>query len=180
MANEAKNPGVLPFEGRWPKLDPTAFVAPGAYVIGDVEIGADSSIWYTSVLRGDEESIRIGARSNVQDGSVIHTTTGLADTWIGDDVLIGHMCIIHGCRLEDRAFVGMGATILDNAVIESDAMLAAGALLTPGKRIPSGQLWAGRPAKFMRDLTEQDLKANAMSVEEYVRLARAHRASLSP
>lgn len=179
MANEAGNPGVLPFEGRWPKLDPTAFVAPGAYVIGDVEIGADSSIWYTSVLRGDEESIRIGARSNVQDGSVIHTTTGLADTWIGDDVLIGHMCIIHGCRLEDRAFVGMGATILDNAVIESDAMLAAGALLTPGKRIPSGQLWAGRPAKFMRDLTEQDLKANAMSVEEYVRLARAHRASLA-
>lgn len=178
-SDNERQPGVLPFEGHLPRIDPTAFVAPGAFVIGDAEMGPDSSVWYTSVLRGDEERIHLGARSNVQDGSVVHTTTGLAETWIGDDVLIGHMCIIHGCRLEDRAFVGMGATILDNAVIESDAMLAAGALLTPGKRIPSGQLWAGRPAKFMRALTEDDLKANALSVEEYVRLARAHRTSLA-
>lgn len=173
------NPGILPFEDHLPRIDSTAFIAPGAYVIGDVEIGAEASVWYNCVLRGDEETIRLGARSNIQDGSIVHTTTGLADTWIGDDVLIGHMCIIHGCRLEDRAFIGMGATILDNAVVESDAMLAAGALLTPGKRIPSGQLWAGRPAKFMRELTEADLEANAKSVEEYVRLGRAHRATLA-
>lgn len=180
MAGQGRShPGILPFEGKWPSIDPLAFVAPGACVIGKVDMGPESSVWYNCVLRGDEETIRLGARSNIQDGSVVHTTTGLSDTWIGDDVLIGHMCIIHGCRLEDRAFVGMGATILDNAVIESDAMLAAGALLTPGKRIPRGELWAGRPARFMRALTDKDLENNRLSVEEYVRLAHAHRASLA-
>tara|TARA_R110002167_G_scaffold259078_3_gene465586 strand:- start:111 stop:695 length:585 start_codon:yes stop_codon:yes gene_type:complete len=176
---QRKNPGILPFEGHWPQIDNTAFVAPGAQVIGMVEMGPEASVWYNCVLRGDEEKIHLGSRSNIQDGSVVHTTTGLADTWIGDDVLIGHMCIIHGCRLEDRAFIGMGATILDNAVVESDAMLAAGALLTPGKVVPSGQLWAGRPAKFMRDLTPTDLENNSKSVAEYVRLSWAHRASLA-
>lgn len=171
--------GVLPFEGRVPRLAPDVFIAPGAWVIGDVEIGLRSSIWYNTVVRGDEEPIHIGARSNLQDGTVVHTSGGTAPTWIGDDVLVGHMCLIHGCRLEDGAFVGMGATILDHAVIESGGMLAAGALLTPGKRIPAGQLWAGRPAKYMRDLTPADVEENQRALHEYLTLAEAHARTLA-
>lgn len=180
MPQQAKlHSGILPFQDTWPRIDPRAFVAPGAFVIGNVEMGPEASVWYNCVLRGDEEPIRLGARSNIQDGSIVHTSVGISNTWIGDDVLVGHMCILHGCRLEDRAFVGMGATVLDNTVIESDAMLAAGAMLTPGKTIPSGQLWAGRPAKFMRDLTEDDFKIFRDSVEEYVQLSVQHQASLN-
>jgi len=171
--------GVLPFGSHHPQLNPTAFVAPGAWVIGQVSMGAQASVWYNCVVRGDEEPIHIGARSNLQDGTIVHTSAGKADTWIGEGVLVGHLCLLHGCRLEDRAFVGMGATVLDHAVIESDAMLAAGALLTPGKRIPSGELWAGRPAKFMRALTADDLADNLRGVEEYLELARHHRATLA-
>jgi len=171
--------GVIAYDNRFPVVDASAFVAPGAWVIGTVEIGAQSSVWYNCVVRGDEEPIRMGARSNLQDGTIVHTSAGRADTWIGDDVLVGHMCIIHGCRLENRSFVGMGATVLDHAVIESDAMLAAGALLTPGKRIPSGQLWAGRPAKFMRELTEEDIADNMRAVDEYVHLAEVHARTLA-
>jgi len=178
MAPPPQRPGVLPFGRHWPELDPTVFIAPGAWVIGQVSIGARASVWYNCVVRGDEEPIHIGAGSNLQDGTVVHTSRGLADTWIGDGVLVGHMCMLHGCRLEDRAFVGMGATVLDHAVIETDAMLAAGALLTPGKRIPSGQLWAGRPAKFMRELTPEDLAGNLRGVEEYLELSRQHAATL--
>jgi carbonic anhydrase/acetyltransferase-like protein (isoleucine patch superfamily) len=175
---DMSRPGVIPFESHLPDVADDAFVAPGAWVIGRVTMGPLSSVWYNTVVRGDEEPIHIGARSNIQDGSVIHTSSGRADTWIGDNVLVGHMCIIHGCRLEDRAFVGMGATVLDHAVIEPDAMLAAGALLTPGKRIPSGELWAGRPAKFMRKLSDEDIANNARAVEEYVRLAVHHRETM--
>jgi carbonic anhydrase/acetyltransferase-like protein (isoleucine patch superfamily) len=170
---------VLPFRGIVPKVDDSAFIAPGAFVIGDVEVGPESSVWYNSVIRGDEEPIRIGARCNIQDGSVIHTTGGVADTWIGDDVLIGHGCIIHGCRLDHGAFVGMGATILDHAVIEKEGMLAAGALLTPGKRVESGQLWGGSPARFMRPLTEKDFTDMSESVTMYIELAKAHRQALA-
>ncbi|MDP6346674.1 MAG: gamma carbonic anhydrase family protein [Alphaproteobacteria bacterium] len=170
---------ILPFEERQPKLDPRAFVAPGAYVIGEVEMGALASVWYNCVVRGDEEPIHIGRRTNLQDGTIVHTSAGIADTWIGDEVLVGHMCLLHGCRLEDRAFVGMGSTVLDHAVIESGAMLAAGALLTPGKRIPSGQLWGGSPAKYMRDLRPEELKTHAHMVEEYVQLALKHTATLA-
>jgi carbonic anhydrase/acetyltransferase-like protein (isoleucine patch superfamily) len=170
---------ILPYNGIVPKVDPSAFIAPGAFVIGDVEIGPESSIWYNCVVRGDEEPIRIGARSNIQDGTIIHTTSGLADTWIGDDVLIGHGSIIHGCRLENGAFVGMGSTLLDHSVIESEAMLAAGSLLTSGKRIECGQLWGGRPAKFMRPLKEKDFSDMSASVRLYLELASAHRRSLA-
>lgn len=169
---------VLPFGDAWPQIADGAFIAPGAVVIGKVEVGVKSSIWYNSVVRGDEEPITIGAGTNIQDGSVVHTSGGRAGVWIGDDVLIGHMCCIHGCRLENRAFVGMGAIILDHAVIEEDGMLAAGSLLTPGKRIPKGELWAGRPAAFMRELSGDDLANNARAVEEYIRLALAHTSTL--
>jgi carbonic anhydrase/acetyltransferase-like protein (isoleucine patch superfamily) len=175
---------LLPFSGRSPRVDPTAFVAPGARLIGDVEVGPDASIWYNCVLRGDVNRIRIGARTNIQDGSVIHVDSPKAGdeeghpTIIGADVLIGHMAMVHGCVLHDRSFVGLGAIVMDGCEIESGGMLAAGALLTPGKRIASGELWAGRPAKFVRSLSERELAGQQEGVAHYVELARAHREAL--
>ena len=175
---------LLLFDGKSPRVDPNAFVAPGARLIGDVEIGPDASIWYNCVLRGDVNRIRVGARSNIQDGSVIHVDSPKAGddkglpTLIGEDVLIGHLAMIHGCILHDRAFVGLGAIVMDGCEIESDAMLAAGAMLTPGKRIPAGQLWAGRPARYVRELSAADLAGQQAGVAHYVALARAHRAAI--
>ena len=176
---------ILSFGGNTPRINPAAFVAPGAQLIGDIEIGAEASIWYNCVLRGDVNRIRVGARSNIQDGSVIHVDSrkpgdeeGLP-TLIGEDVLIGHLAMVHGCILHDRAFVGLGSIVMDGCVIESDAMLAAGGMLTPGKRIPSGQLWAGQPARYVRDLTPQELAGHRAGVAHYVELAKAHSAALS-
>jgi carbonic anhydrase/acetyltransferase-like protein (isoleucine patch superfamily) len=176
---------VIPFGGKAPRVDPAAFVAPGAVLIGDVEIGPEASIWYNCVLRGDVNRIRIGARSNLQDGSVVHVDSprlgseaGLP-TIVGEDVLIGHMAMIHGCILHDRAFVGLGAIVMDGCEIEGGGMLAAGALLAPGRRIPAGQLWAGRPAKYVRDLSEDELAGQQMGVAHYVALAKLHAAALS-
>lgn len=175
---------LLGFDGKIPRIDPAAFVAPGARLIGDIELGPNASIWYNCVLRGDVNRIRIGARTNIQDGSVLHCDSprpGNPDghpTLIGEDVLIGHLAMVHGCVLEDRAFVGLGSIVMDGCRIESDAMLAAGAMLTPGKTIPSGQLWAGRPAKYVRDLGEADLIGMRAGVRHYVELARAHAAAL--
>jgi len=175
----------IPFGGKTPLIDPTAFVGPGVRLIGDVEIGPEASIWYNCVLRGDVNRIRIGARTNIQDGSVLHVDSprpgnaaGHA-TIIGADVLIGHLAMVHGCVLHDRAFVGLGAIVMDGCEIEGDAMLAAGAMLTQGKRIPSGQLWAGRPAKYVRDLSEADLAGMRMGVAHYVALAKLHAAALA-
>lgn len=178
-------PDLIRFGGAAPQVDPTAFVAPGARLIGDVQIGPEASIWYNCVLRGDVNRIRIGARTNIQDGSVLHVDSAKPGrpsghpTLIGEEVLIGHLAMVHGCVLHDRCFVGLGAIVMDGGEIESDAMLAAGAMLTPGKRIPSGQLWAGRPARYVRDLSEQDLAGMAMGVAGYVALARAHREALA-
>ena len=169
---------VLPFDGMMPKLAPDVFIAPGAQVIGNVEIGPGSSIWYNCVIRGDVEKITIGARTNLQDGTIVHVNGGTNPCNIGDDVLVGHMCMIHGCDLHERAFVGMGAMVLDACVMESDSMLAAGAMLTPGKRIPGGELWAGRPAKLMRHLDADALAANKRSVAHYAQLAQLHRRGL--
>ena len=175
---------MLSFGGRTPLVDPTAFVAPGARLIGDIEIGPEASIWYNCVLRGDVNRIRIGARTNIQDGTVLHVDSPRPDrpeghpTIIGEEVLIGHMAMVHGCILRDRAFVGLGSIVMDGCEIESDAMLAAGAMLTPGKRIPSGQLWTGRPAKYVRDLSEADLQGMRAGVAHYVELARRHAEAL--
>jgi len=175
---------LLIFAGKTPRIDPAAFVASGAQLIGDIEIGPEASIWYNCVLRGDVNRIRIGARTNIQDGSVLHVDSPKPGddrghpTLIGEDVLIGHMAMVHGCILHDRAFVGLGAIVMDGCEIESDAMLAAGAMLTPGKRIPSGQLWAGRPAKYVRDLSPEELVGMQAGVAHYVALARAHAAAL--
>ena len=174
---------ILTYEGRTPLVDPTAFVAPGARLIGDIEIGPEASIWYNCVMRGDVNAIRLGARSNIQDGTVVHVDSprpgnaGLP-TLIGRDVLIGHMAMVHGCILHDRAFVGLGAIVMDGCEIESGGMLAAGALLPPGRRIPAAQLWAGRPAKYVRDLSEAELAGQQLGVDHYVMLARMHSEAL--
>ena len=177
---------LIPFGGRSPRIDAEAFVAPGARLIGDVEIGPGASVWYNCVLRGDMNLISVGARSNIQDGTVIHVDPprpgGPEQGYpclIGEEVLIGHMAMVHGCTLEPHAFVGLGAIVMDGCVIESDAMLAAGAMLTQGKRIPSGQLWAGRPAKYVRDLRPQDFDGMRAGVAHYAELARLHRAAIS-
>ena len=175
----------LDFGGKAPRIDPSAFVAPGARLIGDVEIGPEASIWYNCVLRGDVNRIRVGARTNIQDGSVIHVDSPRPGrgqghpTLIGADVLIGHLAMVHGCVLHDRAFVGLGAIVMDGCEIEGDAMLAAGAMLTPGRRIPAGQLWAGRPAKYVRDLTAEELAGQREGVAHYVALAKLHMKALA-
>lgn len=169
---------ILPFEEWTPEIAPDAFIAPDATVIGQVEIGARSSIWYKCVLRGDIERIVIGKNVNIQDGSVVHVTDNLFSTTIGDDSSVGHMALLHGCTLEPRAFVAMRAVVMDGAVIESGAILAAGAVLTPGKRIPSGELWAGAPAKFMRKLTEQDEALFDYITNSYLRLSQRHKTTL--
>jgi carbonic anhydrase/acetyltransferase-like protein (isoleucine patch superfamily) len=170
---------VLPFQTTRPDVHATAWVAPTAAVIGDVTLGAGTSIWYGSTLRGDVMPIRVGARSNIQDGSVVHVTRKLAATVIGDDVLVGHSCMIHGCTLMDHAFVGLGAIVMDGCVVEPDGMLAAGAMLTPGKRIAARELWAGRPAKLLRMLSDEEVARNRAGAAGYVELARLHRDSLS-
>ena len=177
-------PSIIALDGKVPRIDPSAFVAPGCRIIGDVEIGDESSIWYNCVLRGDVNRIRIGARTNIQDGTVIHVDSprgsdeGLP-TIIGDDVLIGHMVMLHGSLLHDRAFVGLGSIVMDGCVIESDGMLAAGAMLTPGKTIGAGELWIGRPARKLRDMSAQEIAGNRAGAAHYVQLAQAHKAALS-
>ncbi len=171
----SQEPYLVPYRGVLPTLAPDVYLAPGCTVIGDVTIGAGSSIWFGCVVRGDVRPIAIGERSNVQDGTIIHVTRDGLATHIGSDVLIGHACIIHACTLEDRAFIGMGAVIMDGAVVESEGMLAAGALLTPGKRIPARQLWAGRPARFVRDLSDAEIAESAERTAHYVELAAEYR-----
>jgi len=177
--------GLISFDGKSPRIDPTAFVAPGAQLIGDVEVGPGASIWYNCVLRGDVHRISIGARTNVQDGTIIHVDSPKPGeeqghpTVVGEEVLIGHLAMVHGCILHDRAFVGLGSIVMDGCEIEGDAMLAAGAMLTPGKRIASGQLWAGRPAKFVRELGPEEIAGMRAGVAHYAELARAHAEAIS-
>ena len=166
---------LWPYRGIRPTVHDSVFIAPGTHVIGDVHIAEGASLWFNCVARGDVNSIRIGARTNVQDGTIVHVTGGRFATSIGNDVLIGHQCVIHGCRLEDESFVGMGATVMDGCVIEPRAMLGAGSLLPPGKIVKSGQLWVGRPARYVRDLTADEVAANHQAVVHYAKLAEEYR-----
>ncbi|MBU6234740.1 MAG: gamma carbonic anhydrase family protein [Alphaproteobacteria bacterium] len=166
---------ILPYKGVTPTIHETAYVAANAAVIGDVVIGANSGIWYGCTVRGDVNIIRIGSGTNIQDGTVIHVATHGRGTHIGNDVTVGHMALLHDCTIEDGAYIGMQACVMDGAVVEKRAFVAAGALVTPAKRVPSGQLWAGRPAKYVRDLTEDDYKLMDWSGPHYVRLADEHK-----
>jgi carbonic anhydrase/acetyltransferase-like protein (isoleucine patch superfamily) len=172
-------PLILPYEDHWPRIDETAFVAPGAAVIGDVEIGAEANVWFNCTVRGDEQSVRIGARTNLQDGTTVHVNSKVQGTVIGDDVTIGHMAMIHACTLQDWSYVGMSAVILDGAVVESRAMLAAGALLTPGKVVKSGELWAGRPATFMRRIEPEEWARFSQTAGNYAARGRKYRERLA-
>jgi carbonic anhydrase/acetyltransferase-like protein (isoleucine patch superfamily) len=169
---------LLTLDGIAPTVDPSAFIAPTSVVIGDVTIGAQSSVWYHCVLRGDTNFIRIGARSNIQDGTIIHVNAGTHPTIIGDDVTVGHAAIVHACTLENRAFVGMGATVLDGAVIEEGGMLAAGALLTPNKRIGRNDLWTGAPARLARVMDSEERAKFDRTAAHYVELGARHKAGL--
>ena len=170
---------LFTLEGTSPTLHPTAWVAPTSAVIGDVTIGEGSGIWFHCVLRGDTHFIRVGSRTNIQDGSILHVARGTIPCLVGDDVTIGHGAIVHACTIENRAFVGMRATVLDGAVIEETGMLAAGALLSPGKRIGRRELWMGTPAKFARLLTDEQVAHNDRGTAHYVELAARYKKDLA-
>jgi carbonic anhydrase/acetyltransferase-like protein (isoleucine patch superfamily) len=166
---------IVPFLNHKPIVHPSAWIAPNATLIGEVEIGAGVGIWYNAVLRGDGPGIKIGDNSNIQDGTVVHVSYGRGGTTVGRNVTVGHLALLHTCVLEDDSFVGMKATLLDDVVVESGAMVAAGAVVTMGKRVRRGELWAGNPARMIRAITERDLLAFKSSALHYVELAKAYR-----
>jgi len=166
---------VLRFEDREPAVGERVFVAPSAYVVGDVTLGDDVSIWFGAVVRGDVNRVRIGARSNVQDGGVVHVSHQTHPTAIGDGVVVGHQAVVHGCTLEDGCLVGIGARVLDGAVVGRGAQVAAGAVVTPGARVPAGHLALGIPARVVRELSDGERDNIAAIAERYVRLKERYR-----
>ena len=168
---------LLPFEERSPSLGENTWVAPSASVVGDVVIGDGSSVWYGAVVRGDVLSVHIGRGTNIQDNAVIHVSTGRSPAVIGEGVTIGHGAVLHGCTVHDRALVGIGAIVLDDAVVGEESMVGAGALVTPGTHIPPRMLALGSPAKAVRPLTEAELSMLRASGPHYVALAGRHRSS---
>lgn len=171
---------IRTFEDKTPRIATTAYIDAASLVLGDVVIGEDSSVWPMTVIRGDVHSIQIGARSNIQDSSVLHVTHdseyvpgGLA-LKIGDDVTVGHRVILHACTVGDRCLIGMGSTILDGAILEDEVMLGAASLVPTGKRLESGFLYVGAPAKKIRPLTEEEKTFLCYSAESYVKLSKQH------
>ncbi|OAB62939.1 gamma carbonic anhydrase family protein [Leptolyngbya valderiana BDU 20041] len=164
------------FDGHTPDLGARTWIDPAATVIGQVRLGDDVSIWPGTVLRGDVNRIEVGARSNIQDGTICHVThdgpysPGGLPLILGEDITVGHAAVLHACTIGDRCLIGMGALVLDGAVIESDVMLAAGSLVSPGKRLESGWLYRGRPAEPVRRLSERELEMLRYSAAHYVRL----------
>lgn len=167
---------VRVFREYTPRLGERVYVDPAASVIGDVELGDDASVWPGAVLRGDVHRIRVGARSNIQDGAVVHVThdgpysPGGLPCLIGQDVTIGHAAVVHACTLGDACLIGMHATVLDGAVVERHALVGAGALVPPGKTVGEGELWLGNPARRVRHLDEQEIERLRYSAAHYVRL----------
>jgi carbonic anhydrase/acetyltransferase-like protein (isoleucine patch superfamily) len=166
-------------DGVLPDLAPDAWVAPGARLIGNVLLEAEASVWFNAVLRGDNEPIVVGRGSNVQDGCVCHTDLGFP-LKIGPDCTIGHMAILHGCTVGEASLVGMGATVLNGAVVGQRVLIGAGALVTEGKQIPDGTLAVGRPAKVVRDLTEEEIEGLRRSAAGYRANAARFRSGLRP
>lgn len=144
------------FDGLKPSLHETAWAHEGAWLIADVTLGAESSVWPGAVLRGDMGPIRIGAQSNIQDGAVCHDTTGLSETLVGDRVTVGHRAVLHGCVVEDFCLVGMGAIVMDNVVVGTGSLIGAGAVVTAGRVIPPGSLVLGTPARVVRPVTDRE------------------------
>jgi carbonic anhydrase/acetyltransferase-like protein (isoleucine patch superfamily) len=172
-----QNANVIAWNGHKPTIAPTVFVAAGAAVIGQVEIGEESSIWFNTVIRGDVNTIKIGQRTNIQDNSTVHVTSKTGPTVIGDDVTIGHNAVIHACTIENNCLIGMGSTILDGAIIRSHCFVAAGSVVTPGKEMPSGMMVMGSPAKPVRPLNESELAFLKRSAQDYVATAKSYQQS---
>lgn len=167
---------VLPYKGVYPKLHESVFLCEGAIVVGDVEIGADSSVWFNAVVRGDVCPIRIGERTNVQDNATLHVTHDIGPLRIGNDVTIGHNAVLHACTVHDFALIGMGAILLDNCVVEPYGYVAAGALVRQGFVVPSGMMVAGVPAKVIRPISEAERDAIIESPKNYMRYVQNYRA----
>lgn len=171
---QGSGPRLLPYGDVEPTIGDDAFVAPGASVIGRVRLGAGSSVWYGSVLRGDSSTITIGAQTNIQDGCVGHADEGFP-LEIGDRVTVGHRVVIHGCQVADDVLIGMGAVLMNGARVGSGSLIAAGAVVTQGTEIPPGSLVAGVPAKVVRDVRDAERELITASAQHYVELARHHR-----
>jgi len=171
---------IRPFGGNQPQLHPSVWIDPAALLIGDVQLGADSSVWPMAVLRGDVQSIRIGSACNIQDGAVLHVShdsrycPGGQPLLLGDGITVGHQAVLHACEVGDHCLVGIGARVLDGAVIGANSMLGAGALVPPGKKLDGGGLWVGAPVKRVRSLSDGELEYLAYSAAHYVKLAKQH------
>ncbi|MGB3633155.1 MAG: gamma carbonic anhydrase family protein [Rubrobacteraceae bacterium] len=168
---------LLPYEDKFPQVPDSVFVAPGGYLIGDITLGEQSSVWYGAVLRGDTEPVSIGERTNIQDGSVLHADPGYPAV-VGNDCVIGHRAVVHGCEIENGCLVGMGATILNGARIGEGSIVGAGALVPEGKEFPARSLIIGAPARRVREVTEEQASEIILGAKAYVERAAAHRASL--
>lgn len=158
---------LVPFQDKTPIVQDTVFIAPGAYLIGDVQVGKETSIWFNTVLRGDEDSIIIGERCSIQDNTTVHLNQG-SPVKIEDEVTVGHNVVLHGCTIKKRSIIGMGSTILDGAVIGEECIIAANSLIPSGKIIPPRSLVIGSPGKVVRELNEKDLEIIQLSIDTYV------------
>ncbi len=165
---------IKSFQDKTPKIHKTAFIAESATVIGDVEIGEQSSVWFGSVVRGDVNFIRIGDRTNIQDGSIIHVTTALFPTILEDEITVGHRVTLHGCRVESNCLIGIGAILLDGVRIGANSLVAAGALVTPQTQIPPRSLVMGSPAKVKRELSDEEIENMKHFWQTYVRLSKKY------
>jgi gamma-carbonic anhydrase len=165
---------IFPFGNKSPLVHPTAFIADNAMVIGDVEIGENSSVWFGSVVRGDVNYIRIGARTNIQDHTIIHVNTGTHPTILEDEITVGHRVTLHGCHVESGCLVGIGSIILDGARIGRQSLIAAGSLVTPNTQIPPRSMVMGAPARVRRELTDDELAGMTRNWQSYVELKQAY------
>ena len=166
---------IYQYRDKEPRIAPDVFVADGARIAGDVEIGEGSGVWFNAVVRGDVNFIRIGKRTNVQDGAVLHVTKEDYPLIVGDDVTIGHLAVLHGCTIGSNVLIGMGAIVLDGAVVEDNAMVGAGALVPPGKVVPAGTLAVGSPARVARELRPEEVEGLGKSAEGYAELRDGYR-----
>ena len=167
--------GALGFGGVHPTLGQGVYIAPTGYVIGDVHLGDECSLWFGAICRGDVGWIRVGKRTNIQDGAVVHVTGGKANTTIGSEVTIGHRAVVHGCRIEDGCLIGMGSIVMDDARVGEGSIVAAGAVVAPRFHVPPGSIVAGVPAKVVRQATEQERTMGRLGAQRYVGLAARYR-----
>jgi carbonic anhydrase/acetyltransferase-like protein (isoleucine patch superfamily) len=167
---------IRSYRGQWPKIASSAYVDPAATIIGDVTIGESSSVWPGAVIRGDINTIRIGARTNIQDGAVLHVMREKFGLELGDSVTVGHGAVLHGCKIESRVLVGMGAIVLNGVRVGAGSIIAAGTLVLEGTVVPAGSLFLGHPGKFLRALTPQDLESIDRYAARYVEYSETYRA----